>query len=147
MFGASGCQDGPVVAVGNIRSRCFESACVRVAGLTRIVEKQAQEQDAYIRAVVEVQDKYESRMKAPGRFRFELYEYQARSGQIKGERIVIWPDFDLGNQERNNQYWRDFLRAYEFSLPLLKVPSSRPVVLEVTFLSGQHRMSDTYLVK
>jgi len=147
MFCAGGCQDGPAAIIGgNARVRCFEPAGVRMAGLTGIVENRQEGQDSFLRAVVEVQDKYQCRMKAPGRFRFELYQHQARSGQIKGKRIAIWPDFELVEAAENNRYWRDFLRAYEFTLPLSDVLSVRPVVLEVTFISGQHRMSDVYLI-
>jgi len=57
-------------------------------------------------------------MKSPGIFRFELYERVPRSAEPKGKRIILWPDFDLIDVAENDNHWRDFLRAYEFSLPI-----------------------------
>ncbi|MHC4641665.1 MAG: hypothetical protein ACYS32_08470, partial [Planctomycetota bacterium] len=41
-----------------------------------------------------------------------------RSAEAKGKRIILWPDFDLTDIAENDNHWRDFLRAYEFSLPV-----------------------------
>jgi len=70
----------------------------------------------------------------PGVFRFELYERVVRSAEPKGRRIVIWPDIDLTGAAENNEYWRDFLRAYEFNLPF-EAQIKQCYILQVTYLS------------
>ena len=96
---------------------------------------------------VSLLDAYSEKIKAPGIFRFELYEYVQRSSEPKGQRIAIWPDVDLNSPAENQTYWRDFLRAYEFSLG---APASRgkTYILEVTCLcpSGK-RLSTEWPLK
>lgn len=74
-------------------------------------------EDSKIKIYVSMLDSFGYQIKAPGAFRFELYEKVPRSAEPKGRRIAIWPDIDLNDVVENNRYWRDFLRAYEFSLP------------------------------
>ena len=69
-----------------------------------------------IEVYVSLLDSYGSQIKSPGTFRFELYERVPRSAEPKGKRIILWPDFDLTDVAENDNHWRDFLRAYEFSL-------------------------------
>jgi len=78
-------------------------------------------------------DPFGSQIKSPGIFRFELYEYMQRSAQSKGKRAIKWPDVDLTDPIKNNDYWRDFLRAYVFSLPC-EQPVSQDYILQVTCL-------------
>jgi hypothetical protein len=63
-------------------------------------------------------DPFGSHIKAPGIFRFELYEHVQHSAKPKGKRVAMWPDVDLTDPLTNNEYWLDFLRAYQFTLPL-----------------------------
>ncbi len=90
-------------------------------------------QQSKINIYVSLIDQFGSQIKSPGMFRFELYEYMQRSSEPKGKRAVIWPDFDLTEPAINNDYWRDFLRAYEFSLPCEQT-SSQEYILQVTCL-------------
>lgn len=83
---------------------------------------------------VSLLDPFGSQIKAPGRFRFELYEHVQRSSEPKGKRIAIWPHIDLTDPSMNNKYWRDFLRAYQFTLPLDR-SSSKSQILQVTYFS------------
>ena len=86
-----------------------------------------------IKVYVSLLDSFGYQMKSPGVFRFELYEKVPRSAEPKGKRIDIWPDIDLTDVVENNNCWRDFLRAYEFSLPFdLEVSQSR--ILQATCL-------------
>lgn len=87
-----------------------------------------------IRVYVSLLDSFGYQIKAPGIFRFELYERVARSAEPKGRRISIWPDIDLNDVVENNRYWRDFLRAYEFNLPS-ESESDQNYILEATCLS------------
>ena len=86
-----------------------------------------------INIYVSLLDPFGSQIKSPGMFRFELYEYKQRSSEPKGKRAVIWPDVDLTDPAKNNDYWRDFLRAYEFSLPCEQT-GNQDYILQVTSL-------------
>jgi len=87
-----------------------------------------------IKAYVSLLDSFGYQIKAPGIFRFELYEIVPRSAEPKGRRISIWPDVDLNDVVENNRYWRDFLRAYEFSLPF-ESEVYQNYILEATCIS------------
>ena len=86
-----------------------------------------------INLYVSLLDPFGSQTKSPGMFRFELYEYIQRSAEPKGKRAIIWPDVDLTNPIKNNDYWRDFLRAYVFSLPYEQA-GNQDYILQVTCL-------------
>ena len=81
-----------------------------------------------------LRDSFGSCLKAPGVFRFELYEYVQYSSEPKGKRIIIWPDIDLTDAAENNEYWNDFLRAYEFSLDLEQDMNQRGLVARMQVL-------------
>lgn len=82
---------------------------------------------------VSLLDQFGSQVKSPGMFRFELYEYIQRSAEHKGKRAIIWPDVDLTEPAKNNDFWRDFLRTYVFSLPCQQ-SISQDYVLQVTYM-------------
>jgi hypothetical protein len=90
-------------------------------------------QQSEIHIYVSLLDSFGSQIKSPGIFRFELYEHVPRSAEPKGKRAVIWPDVDLIDPIINNDYWRDFLRAYEFSLPC-ELAGNRDYILQITCL-------------
>jgi hypothetical protein len=86
-----------------------------------------------INVYVSLLDSFGCQIKSPGVFRFEIYEHVQRSAEPKGRRIAIWPDTDLIDAVENNKYWRDFLRAYQFNLPL-ESADSQSYILQVTFM-------------
>lgn len=98
---------------------------------------------ARIDLYVSLLDSFGSEIKSPCIFRFELYEKVQRSAEPKGARVMIWPDVDLTDPAINNQYWRNFLRAYEFNLPFGEA-SKQTYILEVTCLcpTGRRLISD-----
>ena len=101
---------------------------------------------------VSLLDSAGSQIKFPVRFRFELYDQVRRSPEPKGKQVGIWPQekemadpndpeirwFDLGNPAANNRYWRDFVRAYQFTLPF-RPESGRSYILEATCLTAQNK--------
>jgi len=101
-----------------------------------------------LRVYVALLDTFGDQIKAPGVFRFELYEYLPRSADPKGSRAKIWPDVELLGPDSNDSQWRDFLRAYEFAFALDAGPR-RDYVLAVTFLSpgGQRLYAETLLFR
>jgi hypothetical protein len=124
----------------------YSQVKIDIMPLTEII-KTGEAQQAQINIYVSLLDAFNSQIKAPGTFRFELYDYVQLSAEPKGKRIVLWPDIDLTDPVINNEYWRDFLRAYEFNLPFTGGPKQN-YILEATCLcpSGK-RLSDEIIFK
>ena len=108
-----------------------------------------------IDAYVSLLDAFGSQVKSPARFRFELYERVERSADPKGERVKKWPESDpadpntdelywtdLSDPAANNRHWRDFLRAYQFSLGFRPTPQTA-YILEATCLTPDGRRLTT----
>jgi hypothetical protein len=96
---------------------------------------------------VSLVDSFGSQIKSPCVFRFELYERVQRSSEPKGKRVIIWPDIDLTDPAKNNEYWRDFLRAYEVNLPF-ESTGSQSYILQVTSLCPNgRRLSSEFILK
>ena len=106
---------------------------IEIMPLTECVHINDIEYTSRIKVYVCVLDAFGCQIKAPAIFRFELYQHVRYSAEPKGKRIFIWPDIDLTGPARNNQHWRDFLRAYLFNLDLER-QSSQSCVLQVTAL-------------
>ena len=90
--------------------------------------------DYAINVYVGLVDSFGSQIKFPATFRFELFQQVQHSNEPKGKRIVIWPDINLTDPAVNNNHWQDFLRAYQFSLPLER-PASE-TILQVTCINS-----------
>lgn len=125
----------------------FSPIQIEILPLTELVDATEGRQDTQLNVYVSLLDAYSEKIKAPGTFRFELYEYVQRSSEPKGQRIAIWPDVDLNSPAENQKYWRDFLRAYEFTLST-QASKSKTYILEVTCLcpSGK-RLSTEWPLK
>jgi len=126
----------------------YEPARIKITPLTELVQADSEE-SMQLRIYVDLLDKFDSRIKAPAIFRFELYEYIPRSGKEKGKRIIIWPDIDLTGPGPNNEYWRDFLRCYQFILDVKEeLEEDSSYVLQVTCVTsiGERLIAD-YIVE
>jgi hypothetical protein len=152
----SGCErmlapfDVPAKADSDIdRLSVYDSyapAKIDILPLTELVGA-ADIDGARINLYVSLLDTFGSQMKSPGIFRFELYEHVQRSAEPKGKRVTIWPDVDLTDPVTNNEYWRDFLRAYEFDLPFEQA-GSQTYILQVTCLeTSSKRLSSEFTVR
>ena len=106
---------------------------IDIMPLTEFICVNDAEESSKINVYVSLLDSFDCQIKTPGIFRFELYERVPRSAEPKGKRITIWPDIDLIDPVENNEYWRDFLRTYKFSLDF-EPQSSRSYILQVTCL-------------
>jgi hypothetical protein len=120
---------------------------IDIMPLTKFVGVGEDEETSTINVYVSLLDSFGCQGKSPGVFRFELYDHVERSADKKGRRIIIWQDIDLTNVVENNNYWRDFLRAYEFNLDF-EPQNNRSYVLQVTCLcpSGK-RLLDEIVIK
>jgi hypothetical protein len=99
-----------------------------------------------VRVYLQVLDEFGSEMKFPGVFRFELYQMIRRSGEPRGARLAVWPDFDLNDPAVNHRYWQEMLRMYCFTLDLA-LASEGPFVLECTLLCPDgRRLSSQYVL-
>jgi hypothetical protein len=105
------------------------------------------EKPSKIKVYVNLLDAFDCQIKTPAVFRFELYDIVPRSAEPKGKRILIWPDIDLTDAAKNNEHWRDFLRAYEFNLPF-EPANSKSYILQITSLcTGGKRLSAEFTLK
>jgi len=139
---ATGTQEPPpVVPTG------FAPARVSILPLTELPGSTPSGQAVMLDAFVSLQDAFGRQVKAPGVFRFELYQRVLRSGQPKGQRLAIWPDIDLTHPATNDGYWRDFLRAYEFKLDT-PADLHETYILEVTCMCPDgRRLTAEYALK
>ena len=120
---------------------------IDIMPLTEVVYVNSPEEKSKIKIYVGLLDSFGCQIKSPGVFRFELYERVVRSAEPKGRRIAIWPDIDLTDVAENNNYWRDFLRAYEFNFDF-EPQSSQGYVLQATCLCPNgKRLSAEFALK
>jgi hypothetical protein len=100
-----------------------------------------------IKPYVSLHDSFGSQIISPGVFRFELYQRALRSAEPKGKRVVIWEDIDLTDPALNHEYWRNYLRAYEFDLPF-ELDVNQRYILQVTCLCPNgRRLSAEFALK
>jgi hypothetical protein len=121
----------------------FGPARIDVLPITSITPTSASDRESAITAYICLLDAFDSQIKSPVVFRFELFQHLQRSADPKGKRLIVWPDIDLTDPAVNNNLWQDFLRAYLFSLPLQK-SSAENCILHVTCVcpSGKRLNAD-----
>lgn len=152
----AGCEQGQVIEEGSIRTDADFSKPVFYSGfapmkidimpLTNFFYDYGQEQTV-LNVYLNLKDQFDSQVKAPGTFRFELYKFLPRSSQPKGKRVIIWPDIDLTGAIENNSYWRDFLRAYQFNLPFEPASNQRYILLVTYMYPNGKRLSVEFYIK
>ena len=126
----------PVARTSQFATQRFAPNRVNIIPLTHFVKSQESAELDFIRVYVELLDDFQSQIKSPGTFRFELYNRALRSVEPLGKRIEIWPDITLTNLNQNNQYWQEFLRAYEFRLDLQHILQNH-FILQITFTTPE----------
>lgn len=125
----------------------YAPAKVDIMPLTEFIFAPEAKGSSKLRIYVSLLDAFNCQVKSPGVFRFELYEQVLHSAEPKGRRIAIWPDIDLTDAAKNNHYWRDFLRAYEFNLDS-EPRANQSYILQATFLSpAGRRLSADFTIK
>ena len=129
-----------------VRTVGFATARIQILPLTELADSG---QGAILSVYLALLDAFGSQIKAPGILRFELYEYVPRSADPKGQRIGIWSgvDLDLTDPAKNNTYWRNFLRAYEFQLDV-QADTGETYILEATCMCPEgKRLSAEFTLK
>ena len=153
VFAAAGCEPhvrtngGGNPAVGDNGSGVYDGYNPVKVEIMPLSEIAAGEEGAKIKVYVNLLDSFGCQIKRPGVFRFELYERVLRNAEPKGKRVAIWPDIELKEAAENHNYWRDFLRAYEFNLDF-EQGANHDYILEVTYLclTGK-RLSAEFVLK
>ena len=152
---AAGCEipDNPAdpnISPARWRQDTIGAACVftperiRIIGLTEIIPDAGLGDETVLSIYVDIFDAWDSHIKAPATFRFELYEFVPRSSESRGDRLMIWPDIDLTDPAVNNSYWHDYLRTYNFDLQMNFRPApDTTFTLETTCTTQEgKRLSD-----
>ncbi len=129
---------------------CFAPAAVAINRLSEITMIDDYNDYAKIKLFVDVTDEFGDNMKAPGEFRFELYEHRGLSVNNIGSRIYDWPAVDISNIDINQSCWQDSLRTYMFNLNIdRKLNKGSKYVVSVTFINdaGHLRFSNTRTIE
>jgi hypothetical protein len=123
----------------------FAPTKIDILPLTELITTGSQR--SLLNLYVSLLDAFGSQIKSPGVFRMELYEYVQLSANPRGKRIARWSDIDLTDPSVNNKYWNDFLRAYQFDLPLDQM-GSQNYILQITCLCPNgSRLSSDYILR
>jgi hypothetical protein len=127
----------------------FGPARIDVLPITSITTApaSASDRDSAITAYVCLLDAFDSQIKSPVVFRFELFQRLQRSADPKGKRLIVWPDIDLTDPAANNNLWQDFLRAYLFSLPLQKSAADNCVLHVTCICPSGKRLNADFVVR
>lgn len=120
---------------------------IRISALTEFVQNPDQPGLMQVKAQVELMNAMDQSINKPGKWRFEFYEYVPRSSDPRGIRLLMWPDMDLSSPEENQKNWKDFLRGYEFYLPLEFFPERKKYILEATYMADQRRYHDIFKIQ
>ena len=153
---ASGCESEMNQAMSSVAKeapprslRAFGPARIHIIALTEITSSSVSLNEAKLRVYVDLLDVYESRLKAPGTFRFELYEHVPRSSEPKGTGLINWPPIDLNHPETNNDHWRDYLRSYQFDFDIdINPANTQAFVIAAIYTTPEgKRLTDEHILR
>jgi hypothetical protein len=149
---SAGCEEQTAVAPITPKSGIYASyaaEAINIMGLTEIVWNGDETTSPRLIAYIDMLDKFECRIKSPGIYRMELYEYVPRSAINTGTRIASWEDVNLNQIDQNNKYWQDDLRLYKFDLQLATLPQEgKTYILQATCITPSNkRLTDTFKIE
>ncbi len=130
-----------------IQGTCsFSADRVHIIGLTSIEPNPNDNSSSVLTVFLSLHDGFDSSIKVPASFQFELYRYVPRSSNPKGKRYYLSREFDLSSLAVNSTHWDSFLRAYKFPQNVaVKYDASLTYVLEVTCTTpGGRRLTKTF---
>jgi hypothetical protein len=133
-----GDRGGSLEPDGSESSVSYSPVSVDIMPLTEFTSSNGQDPSSGLTIYVSLLDAFNCQIKAPCRFRFELFEHKQRTATPKGKRLAKWSDIDLSDAVTNHSYWQDYLRAYKFVLDF-EPQQDRVYVLEVTCLCPDRR--------
>lgn len=125
----------------------YGPARIDILPLTAPAQAPDSERDSILNVYICLLDSFDSQIKSPAVFRFELFEHAQRSTDPKGRRLTIWPDIALTDPALNNNHWQDFLRAYLFSLPVQKLSAGDYILHATCINSSGKRLYADFLIR
>jgi len=125
----------------------YGPARIDILPLTALAQAPDSRRDSILSVYICLLDSFDSQIKAPAVFRFELFEHAQRSTDPKGRRLTIWPDIALTDPALNNNHWQDFLRAYLFSLPVQKLSAGDYILHATCITPSDKRLYADFLVR
>lgn len=118
---------------------------IRISAITEFVPDPNVPNQLQIKTLIELFNVHGFSIKSPCTLRFEFYEFRSASSDPRGQRLLIWPNRDLSDSVINDKHWKNFLRGYEFFLPVdTPLQKGKKYVLEATCQIDQQRFSDLY---
>ncbi|MFA5292081.1 MAG: hypothetical protein WC496_03510 [Phycisphaerae bacterium] len=149
MFSLFGCEQVQQTQSSDLYSKTFEKTCLFTSEKIKFNQLTEFTTSWQILAYIDVFDQFDSRMKAAGVWRFELYEYTPRSSDPMGTRLYLWPDIELTDAAKNQSFWQDFLHCYKFELSLdINLTGDKTYILQaVCFTADGKRITDTIELK
>ena len=134
-------------AKGDYNEKKYGPERIEILPLTDFIRLKGEPGKSRLKVYLSFVDSFDCEKKAPGVFRFELYQRVPRSARPKGKRAAIWPDLNLTSAKVNNEHWRDFLRAYEFEFDFAPVPEQEYILLVTCMYPGGKRLSAEFSLK
>ena len=155
MVSFAGCEGTPSDSALNLdfsrndpaKYESFGPARIDILPLTNLAKAADSRYDSIINVYICLLDAFDSQIKAPAVFRFELFEHVQRSTEPKGRRVTLWPDIALTDPALNNNHWQDFLRAYLFALPVQKLSSGEYILHATCITPSDKRISTDFLIR
>ena len=121
---------------------------IRISAITEFIQDSTTTDRVQVKTLVELLNASGAPIEAPCVLRFELYEFSPLSSDPRGRRLLIWPNQNLSDPDTNKEQWKDFLRGYEFVLPVeFALERGKKYVLEATCLINQRRYSDLFKIQ
>jgi len=147
----AGCSDSPsgpiFTPLGPAPCTHFGPKKIDVLPITTVTPASASGGDSTINVYVCLLDEFDSQIKSPATFRFELFQHIQHSVNRKGKRLSVWPDIDLMDPAENNNLWQDFLRAYLFNLPLQKTAADNCILHVTCICPAGKRLTADFLIR
>lgn len=125
----------------------YSPARIDILPLTTLTQTPDSRRDSTLTVYICLLDSFDSQIKTPAVFRFELFEHAQRSTDPKGKRLTIWPDIALTDPALNNNHWQDFLRAYLFSLPLQKLSAGEYILHATCITPSDKQLYADYIIR
>jgi hypothetical protein len=149
MMAAFGCQEQAAISQSDFPAVGIQKSCLFVPEKIKFNQLTEFAQNGRITAYIDIFDQFDSRIKAAGIWRFELYEYASLSVDPKGARLYLWPDINLADAKTNYGFWQDYLRCYKFDLDLdFELAPNKTYVLQATcFTADGKRITDLIELK
>lgn len=116
------------------RPAMFGPAAVRInPTFTRLQSFDSDKEIDGIEADIELRDEFGDATKAGGAIFFELFDYDPRGPDVRGEQIGEAIRFDLSSVGAQRRHWQNVIRSYRFQLRIDELDPAAGYVLAATW--------------